>query len=260
MKRVGFTVLIGLVAFASAGLLARSLGKGQQERYAGVRGWTLTQDVKEISTGQEPRLTQRRVEYFAADGRHRTDLFILDDDGKESCQNSTIYDPNFGVFQEDPKNQQLVYIDDKKAGFGDVDADLVRTLPNYVGDQEILGYNCAVFRTTQPGGDVIELYEAYKLGRYPIKRVYRLANAKSIHITEPSEIELGPPSEAEFIRNDNWPITFSMFEAKIQRYSAAAAQAKDPIAAREVDQEANRLRQQMDQAKQRLAAQGHTIK
>jgi len=254
MKRIAFTALIGLIAFTSAGLLARSLGKRQHERYVGAKGWTLKQDVRDVYPDKESRVTQRRVEYFAADGRQRSDVYIVEADGSESCQRSTIYDPNLGMFREDPKHRQLIYEEDKMANFGNIDIDFIRTLPNYVRDQEILGYNCAVFRITLPDGDVYERYEAYKLGRYPIKRVsYK---AKAIHMTEPTAIELGAPSEAEFIRNDKWPINFKWFEAKIESYSTEAARTKEP----KTIEEANRLRQQLERAKQRLAAQGYAIK
>jgi len=254
MKRVAFTMLIGLIAFVSAGLLARSLGKHQYERYVGAKGWTLKQDVRDVYPDKEPRVTQRRIEYFAADNRHRSDRYIVNVDGSEECQSSFIYDPNLGLFQEDRKYRQLVYEEDHMVHLENVDIDIARALPNYVGDQEILGYNCAVFRITLPDGDVYERYEAYKLGRYPIQRI--AYKAKATHITEPTSIELGPPSEAEFMHNDQWPINFGRFEDRIQSYSTTAAETKEPRAIEEV----NRMRQQLQQAKQRLASRGYAMK
>jgi len=252
MKRVALTVSISLTAFIVAAVIAHSRGQHQYEKHLGAQGWTLKRTVNFTPVGGEPRIVGREEVYFAADGRHRKDIFSMDDEGKEFCPLSTIFIPGIGVFNENSKNQTLMYVADNGAFVVDVNIKQLRSDPNYIGDQEILGYKCAIFRTTLNDGSVMESYDAYQLGRYTLKSISR--DNEGVQIWEPTSIEIGPVSESEFMYNNKWPVDFSEFEKRIQRVQSISV--SDQNAAKEL----NSMRQQLEQAKQRFSAQGYTIK
>ncbi len=249
MKRVAFTVSISLVAFIVAAALARSriLQQTETAPYLGSNGWTLKQNIILTLTGSEPRIVGRKVYYIAADGRRRDVSYRIRDDGTEFCEYVTVFIPDRGVFEENSRNQRLIYIADYAGLGGYVDVNHMRKLPNYVGDVQILGYNCALARNVQPDGATDEVYEAYNFSRFILKMVSR--NQERIQTWEPTAIEIGEVPESALAYRIEWPVDFSFFEERIRRYQSANP--NDPRYA----QQAERMRQELERAKRRLGGQ-----
>jgi|GEM_PF-4774716 len=254
MKRVAFTVSISLAAFIAAAALTRSGVLRQRETvpYFGSNGWTLKRNIILTPTSSEPRIVGRDVLYFAADGRCRQVTYRLGDDGTEICETVSVWIPGRGAFHEMSRDQQLVYVSDYEGFGGDIDVRLARKDPNYVSDQQILGYNCALTRIVNPDGTASEYYEGYNFSRYPLKVISR--NHEAIKAWEPTAIEIGEVPESALVHRSEWPVDFSHFEKKLQRMQSANP--SDPLYA----QQAQRMHQQVEQAKQRLSAQGYRIK
>jgi hypothetical protein len=254
MKRVAFTVSISLAAFIVAAAVARSriLQQTETASYLGSNGWTLKRNIILKLPGSEPRIMGREELYFSADGRRRDVTYNIRDDGTEICQKTVVYTPGLGVFHEDTRSQRLIYIADYGGLGGDVDVNAAHKDPNYVSDQQILGYTCAYTRKVDPDGSVTEYYESYNFGRIPLKMVSQ--SSESTQTWEPTAIEIGGVSESALAYHVEWPVDFSYFEQRIQRRQSANP--SDPSYA----QQAERMRQELDNVKQRLSAQGFRIK
>lgn len=244
MKRVAFTVLISLMALAVTAFIVRSRGQKQIERYFGVNGWTLKQNIILQPAGGEPRIVGREEVFFAADGRRRKVTYHIADGGTETHEHVTVMIPGKGVFEESPRNQRLIYVDECGVWGGDVDVKNEQNAPDYVRDEQILGYNCALHRTILPDGGVREFYVGYNFGAFPLKTVSQ--NNERIQIWEPTAIEIGGVPESAFVYRADWPVDFSQFEARIQR-----TQSENPSDTRYAT-EAERMRQTLEGAKQRL--------
>lgn len=247
MKRFVFTVSISLVAFAVAAAIAYSRAQQGTALYLGTNGWTLKRDIIFTLPSGESRRVGRDVKYFAADGRRRDVSYHIKDDGTETCENVVVYIPGRGAFYENSRDQRLVYIEDYTGWGGYVDINLAHKDPNYVSDQQILSYNCAFTRNVASDGTITEYYEGYNFARFPLKKVSR--SNKGIQTWEPTAIELGEVPESALAYQQEWLVDFGEFEKRIQR--TQSANPSDP----QYTQQAERLRQQLKEAKRRLSKQ-----
>ncbi|MGH9841773.1 MAG: hypothetical protein ACREEM_23715, partial [Blastocatellia bacterium] len=227
--------------------IARSRGQKQLERYLGVNGWTLKRNIILTPAGGEPRIVGREDLFFAADGRRRKVTYHIEDDGTEThehVERVTVMIPDHGVFDEISRDQRLVYFADYRGFGGDVDVNQERKALDYVRDEQILGYSCALHRTSLPDGTVMESYDGYNFAAFPLKVVSQ--NEERVQIWEPTAIEIGGVPESVLVYHAEWPVDFSLFEKQIRRMRSENP--SDPRYA----QEAERMQQTLEKAKQRV--------
>jgi len=249
MKRFAFTVSLSLVVFAVTAVIIRTHVRQQLPTvpYLGTNGWTLKRNVTLTLGGGDSRIVGREILYFAADGRRQHTTYRVGDDGTEICENVSVCIPGRGVFLEDLRNQKLVYTADYGGFGGPVDVNAARKGPDYVRDQQVLGYNCAFKRTVLSGGTVEDSYDGYNFSLFPLKMVSQ--NSERVQTWEPTSIEIGIVPESALVYHAEWPVDFSLFEEKIRRMQSANP--SDP----RYMQQAERMRQQVEQAKRRLGGQ-----
>lgn len=254
MKRHVIFALVASVAIIILALIiiaTRSHSQGQSNTYLGGAGWTLKQNVMLKLPGEEPRLIGLREKHFAADGlRKDIDYGIDNNNGKARRRSVIIYDPSRGVFAQNFIYSRLFYLGEcaplgKDVLGKDVDVYQVRSNSNYIGDEQILGYDCAVTRNIYPNGMITESYIAYRLGGFAIKEVDQ--NDLRTTVWEPTAIEIGNVQESVVAYPTDWEVDFSDVEDDIQRLSANP---NDSNNAR-----VDRLRRQLLYAKKRLGLQ-----
>ena len=193
--------------------------------------------------GEKPKVIGREEFLFFADGRRKHVIYNYKD-GKEYLAFTEVLTPKVGALHENFRSRHLDFIADYQGFGGDVDVSQAKSSPEYAGDEQVLGYNCAVKRSFLPDGAVVESYDGYNFAAFPLKRVSR--NQERVQIWEPTAIELNQVSDAAFTYRSDWPLDFSNFEEQIQR--TRDADPGNPQAA----QEADRMQQTLEQAKKRL--------
>ncbi|MCI0337439.1 MAG: hypothetical protein L0226_07680 [Acidobacteria bacterium] len=245
-----FLRLSSLVAFIAISLITIWLLKAKSSQptpFKGAGGWTLEQSVTKVVAGQEPMLVGKNIEYFHPDGRRRTVQISLKPDGTVGRQSVTTVTPGMGVFVENEKLKVRYFLEpirpDYKIG-GSVDVEMARKDEGYSRDETVLGYLCLAFRSEQLDGVVIESFDAVELGRFPIKKI--ITTNKHTEVTEPTAIRLGTPPEAALVRNDDWPIDFSVYEKRI------AATEELARTNQQYARKASEMRLALEQAKRQL--------
>ncbi len=172
MKRISISILIALVAFVATAAITRSWGQSQLESYLGANGWTLKQNIILIPNGEKPRVIGREEFLFFADGRRKNTIYNYKD-GKEYIAFTEVLIPKVGALHENFRSRHLDFIADYQGFGGDVDVSQAKNSPEYAGDEQVLGYNCAVKRTFLPDGAVVESYDGYNFAAFPLNRVSR---------------------------------------------------------------------------------------
>ncbi|NOT59579.1 MAG: hypothetical protein HOP19_05060 [Acidobacteria bacterium] len=244
MKRLTFTMFIGTIAFILTATIVRSRGQQQMEPYLGANGWTLKRNIILTPTGGEPRIIGRDEAYFSADGRRRKNLFISEAGGAETCKKVDVWDPGLGAFHEDSTKKQLVYVAAYESFGGEIDINNVQQNPEYVRDEEILGYKCALMRSVLSDGTIIESYNAYNFATFPLKIVSQ--NKERIQVWEPTIIDVGEVPNSALNYHAEWSVDFTKYEEDIQRMQAEGSD--DSRYANQVE----KMRRNLEQAKQRL--------
>jgi hypothetical protein len=176
------------------------------KRTTATSGFTMQITINDYpADGREPILSASKIRYQKADGNWRM----------ETTYPNGHTDVGFGqvgrgVFHVDENKQRLDYLSGLS---GERPADLkLRSLPGFVGEERLLGFNTFHFHTVSSDtGEITDSYICPALQALPLKIISTFKNgAKNVY--EVTQVIKGEPPDSVFTSLPKYPVDMTHYE------------------------------------------------
>jgi hypothetical protein len=164
--------------------------------------------------GDGPYLNATRVRYQKSDGSWKESATYYNRDGSARSSTTTLGITGLGVFEINNNSKTLTFLGPKKHSMHVEDEKSLRSDPEYVRDDLVLGFKVMVQHSLS-GSDFDDVYRAPELGGAIVKIVSGSVTGKGYTVIEPKTIERGEPSESFAV--PDYPFVYSFYEAQIEK-------------------------------------------
>src|SRR5918911_1815679 len=192
-----------------AGILVTALGYAMTHHPA-QKGVGFTVHYNQIYISQdEHSLDAQIVRYERSDSTWKEVSTYYKRDGSVGAVKTNFSLNDKGIFSVDEKHQRLVLRGERYHTAHHPTADEIKSDPHFVREDSVLGYNTLVQHFAD-GDGFSEFYLSPELNGVVLKAVYESGEGYQT-VVEATQIELGEPSENEFIV-PNYPMDTSSYE------------------------------------------------
>ena len=181
-----------------------------------TQGFTLYSTMFTTPKDGQPVKTGSRVRYQRSDGQFKQETTYYNADGHVQKVDVLFGQPNRGVFATDENSRTTEFVSTlHPSSIIRSEEDLHQSHRNIIREDRILGYRVIVARPDDDGnGSYTELYHAPDLMGFHIKTA--VVNESYKLVIEPTRIVPGDPPEAALRDDRNYPVSYDLFERKVE--------------------------------------------
>ncbi len=177
-------------------------------------GFKMTSTQTYTPTGGKARVTATVERFQKADGTFKSVYTYYNPDGSVQRTNSSFGQAGRGVFRVDEKSKTSTFLSPMPAKKPIFTEDILRSDPNFVREEIVLGYKTFVSRLPDDdSSDYTELYRAIDFQGLAIKMVD--VSSGGTNVLEPTKIEIGEP-DAKIFEAPDYPINYEEYKQKTQ--------------------------------------------